>query len=316
MYRPRGLISSMVSSFDAQGGIDEAGLAANIAFQRTAGVKTIVILGGTGEPLSMTASEREQVVEASMAHAGSELDVISSALVGSPADIAADIAMAGRYGAKACMVVPPPFVRPSESDVYRYFTQLASASSIPLILFNVPSRVGFQMSAVLIERLVRDIDMLVGIKESSKDLSLFSDIRQRTPETFACLQGSDMLYLPSLAMGADGAILAAAAAFPEHLLHIERAMAQGDLAQARAWHYRLAPVLPLLYEASHPAALKQAIALRGYSVGATRPPLYGISASLAQQVAECTADLLRQLTFSDTAGSSLSASRATPGDQP
>ncbi len=295
MYKPSGLMTSMVTSFDSTDHLDENGIIQNIAFQRQAGVKTVVILGGTGEPMSMTQSERERTIEISVAEAGTSIDVVSSALVGSPEEIATDIALAARYGAKACMISPPPFVRPSEEDVYQYVTQLALSAEIPLIIFNVPTRVGFLMSAQLIERLVRDIDLLVGIKESSSDIALFSRIRQNTPDDFACLQGSDILFLPSLALGGDGAILAAAAAFPEHFLRIEAAMAAGNYEEARTWHYRLVPLLPLLYEASHPAPLKQAITLRGYKVGTTRAPLYGISHSLSQRVLECSKTLMQQL---------------------
>lgn len=295
MYSPNGVMTSMVTSFDAGGKLDEAGIVENIEFQRGAGIKSIVILGGTGEPLSMTRAERERVIETSVAAAGADIDVVSSALVGSPEEVAHDIAIAAKHGARACMIAPPPFVRPSEEDVYKYITDLASASAIPLIVFNVPSRVGFLMSAGLVERMVRDIDILVGIKESSKDISLFSEIRRRTPETFACLQGSDILFLPSLALGAQGAILAAPAAFPEPFLHIEREMATGNRNAAMHWHLLVSPLLDLLYRESHPAILKHVIELRGYKVGLTRSPLYGPSEKLIHQARDCAASLLQQL---------------------
>lgn len=291
MYMPKGVIASMVTSFDCKGGVDTVAMQANVAFHRKAGSRSVMVLGGTGEPVSMAAAERQAVLEASVAAAGGDIDVLSAALVGNPDDVARDIAMAARCGAKACMVTTPPFVRPSESDVYRFLTEIARRSALPLIIFNVPSRTGFLMSAALVERVARDIDLLVGIKESSRDIALFGEIRRRTEASFACLQGVDGFYLASLALGADGGILAAAAVFPEILNAMEHAFRQGDAQAARRWNDVLAPLLPLLYEASHPAPLKRALEARGLPVGKTRPPLYEISDDLGDRVVRQTCQL-------------------------
>jgi len=295
MYKPAGVMTSMVTSFDSDGKIDEDGLRDNVEFQRNSGVRTIVVLGGTGEPMSLTAGERERVMQISCEAAGTDLKVVASALVGNPDEVSHDVDVAYRHGAAACMITTPPFVRPSESDVYQFLTEIASRSKLPLIVFNVPSRAGFLMSPSLIERAAKDIDLLVGIKESSRDIVQFSEVRQRTPSDFACLQGVDSLYLASLALGGDGGILAAAAAFPEHCIAIDDAMSSGDLSSARKWHYRLMQVVPVLYEASHPAPLKLAIETRGLPAGRTRPPLYEIPADLADRVKFSTRELAEQL---------------------
>jgi 4-hydroxy-tetrahydrodipicolinate synthase len=189
------------------------------------------------------------------------------------------------------MITTPPFVRPSDSDVAEFITRTAARSSLPLIIFNAPTRTGFLMSTPLIARVAAEVDLLVAIKESSRDIVQFDDVRRRCRESFACLQGVDSLYLVSLVLGGVGGILAAAAAFPEYCLAIERALAAGDVASARAAHDRLMPLVKLLYEASHPAPLKVALAARGLSAGATRPPLYGISEDLQQRVASCVKSL-------------------------
>lgn len=295
MYKPNGVMTSMVTSFDAQGQVHEAGIRQNIEFQRKAGIETVVLLGGTGEPISMSAREREHVMEIGRSAAAKDMKVVSSALVGNPGEVVQDIEAAYRHGADACMITTPPFVRPSEQDVYRFLTEVALRSKLPLIVFNVPSRAGFLMTPSLVERAARDIDLLVGIKESSRDIVQFSEIRQRTPAEFACLQGVDSLYLASLALGGNGGILAAAAAFPEYCLGIDRAVRAGDLETARKWHYELMPAVHLLYEASHPAPLKRAIEARGLQVGATRPPLYGITDDLAKRMCASTVRLVDRL---------------------
>lgn len=295
MYRPSGVMTSMVTSFAKDGSLDANGIAKNIAFQRKAGVKTLVMLGGTGEPISMTPSERERVMEVSRESAGPDMKLVISALVGNPDEVAKDIAAAAKHGADGCMITTPPFVRPSDQDVQTFLSKTAARSKLPLIIFNVPSRAGFLMSPTLIEKCAGSIDLLVGIKESSRDIVQFSEVRRRTPDQFACLQGVDSLFLPSLALGGDGGILAAAAVFPEYCLGIANAMSAGDLAQARNWHYKLMSIVNLMYEASHPAPLKLAIETRGYPVGLTRPPLYGISDDLSGRIAACTNQMSAQI---------------------
>jgi len=295
MYRPTGVMTSMVTSFKTDGSVDAAGMARNIDFQRKAGVRTIVVLGGTGEPGALSAQEREHILEVSREAAGDDISVVASALVGDVDVIVADIDAAHRHGAVACMITNPLFVRPSEDDVHRFLSDVASRSKLPLIVFNSPGRTGFTMSSSLIERAVRDIDLLAGIKESSGDLVRFSEVRQRTRPEFACLQGNDALYLPSLALGGDGGILAAAAAFPEHCEGIDRAMRAGDLESARRWHYALMPAVDLLYRASHPAPLKVAIETRGLPAGPTRPPLYGIPEDLIESMRSTTRDVVDRI---------------------
>jgi len=293
MYRPQGVVSAMVTSVDAKGQVDETGIRKNIDFQVKAGIKSIVMLGGTGEPLSMTPEERKRTMEASIAAVAGRLKVVIGALVGNPTEVARDIENAAKAGADACMVTTTPFVRPHERDVRRLLTELAGNSPLPLIVFNVPSRSGFLMSSKLICDLARDVEKIVAVKESSRDIALFSDVRAGTDISFSMLQGSDALFLPSLALGGDGGILAAAAVFPELVLAIQTAATGGDLRTARARHFQLMELVHLLYEASHPGPLKLAIELRGVPVGKTRPPLYDLTKDHQTRINRCVEKLLQ-----------------------
>jgi 4-hydroxy-tetrahydrodipicolinate synthase len=297
MYRPKGVLTSMVTSFAPDGGIDEVGLRNNIEFQHSQGIGTVVVLGGTGEPVSLSVEERVRVMEVSIEAAERKLQVVVGALVGSPREVDRDIETAGRMGAQACMITTPPFVRPSERDVYQFFTKAAAKSKLPLIIFNVPSRAGFLMSPALVSRVAKDIDRIVAIKESTGDIVQFSEVRSSCPAEFSVLQGMDSLYLPSLALGGDGAILAAAAAFPELCLDIERGVVAGELARARKRHYQLMELVHVMYEASHPAPLKHAIEARGLPAGTTRPPLYDLTEDHLNRVQECVETL--KATLSD-----------------
>ncbi|MBI4183326.1 MAG: dihydrodipicolinate synthase family protein [Proteobacteria bacterium] len=295
MFRPKGVITSMVTSFTAEGGLDEAGLRANIRFQREAGVGAVCVLGGTGEPVAMTRAERQRVMAVAMEATEGRLDVVFGAMAGNPDDILADIRAAAGVGAAACMICSPPFVRPAAADVHRFIAETAARSPLPLIIFNVPSRTGFLMSAEFVIRVSREVEAVVGIKESSGDLAQFSRLRAECREGFSMLQGNDPLYLPSLALGGDGGILAAAAAFPELMLEIEAAAAAGAFARVLARQHQVVRLSQLMYQASHPAPLKRAIARRGLAVGRTRPPLYDPAPEHAAALDACVDDILASL---------------------
>lgn len=269
MYYPRGVLSSMVTCFHNDGSLDLAGIGENIEFQKKAGIKSVCVLGATGEAAAMTAEERHAVMEEAMRHADG-LKVTFGVLAGRPEEILEDIKLAKALGADACMVMAPPFVRPSPADVENLVKYYATAHQ-PLIIFNTPSRSAFSMSADLIERLSH-IEEVVGIKESSGDMALAQDIRVRCPHPYSLLTGGDNLYFLTRALGGDGGILASAAAIPEVCAALDDAIEVNDYEMARQCHYAIKLLDDVLYTASHPVPLKTAMKLRGLPAGICRPP--------------------------------------------
>ena len=292
MYYPKGVIASMGTCFDSSGALDLPGLGKNIEIQKKAGIKTICVLGGTGEAPSMSREERHAVMEDTMRHADG-LHIVFGALAGTPADVKADIAKAKELGADAVMVMATPFVRPSERDVERLIREYATVG-MPLIVFNTPSRSAFRMSAALVKRL-NNIDEVVGIKESSGDMVLFQDIRVDCPHPFALLTGGDDLYLPSLALGGDGGILACAAVIPEVFVKMDEAIAAGDYETARRCHYAEKLLNDVMYKASHPVPMKLALAYRGLPAGPCRPPFTDLEESHKKEVYEAMGQLKKDI---------------------
>lgn len=281
MYYPKGIISSMVTCFKNDGTIDLEGLKTSIHFQQKAGVKSICVLGGTGEAASLTPEERHWVMEETMRNRG-EMHIVFGTLAGKPSEVMDDIQKAKELGADACLVMATPFVRPSKQDVERLIRDYA-ALKMPLILFNTPSRSAFSMTSDLIQRL-SEIDGVVGIKESSGDMVLMQDIRIRCPHPFGLLTGGDNLYLPTLALGGDGGILATAAVIPEVCMALDRAITEQDFDKARQCHYAVKLLDDVMYKASHPVPLKLAMQYRGLPAGICRPPFSTIDKKHEEEV--------------------------------
>ena len=267
----------------------------NIEFQKKVGVKGICLLGGTGEPMSLSSAERKEIINFAVKAASNKaLDIIIGTLVGSPEEVANDIIEAKKVGAQACLVCPPPFVYSSEKDVERYFQELSSID-MPLIIFNTPSRSGFLMKPELIAKLALTLENVVGIKEASGNLLGVAELIKSCPKSFSILQGEDSLYFLTLALGGNGGILAAAAVIPEVFIKIQEFLEQGDIEKARKLQNKIIPFVNLMYEASHPAPLKIAMEIRGLPAGPTRPPFYGLSQDHYDRVKKTIKLLLKDL---------------------
>lgn len=292
MYYPKGIISSMVTCFKNDGAVDYDGLKTSIEFQKKAGVKNICVLGGTGEAASLTSVERHMVMEETMKNAEG-MHVVFGTLAGRPSDVMDDIQKAKELGADACLVMAPPFVRPSERDVERLINEYATLK-MPLILFNTPSRSAFSMSSDLIQRLSKTQEV-VGIKESSGDMVFMQDIRIKCPHPFGLLTGGDNLYFPTLALGGDGGILATAAVIPEVCMALDKAIADQDYDKARQCHFAVKLLDDVLYKASHPVPLKLAMQYRGLPAGICRPPFSTIDSKHEEEVCKVMREIKSRL---------------------
>ena len=292
MFYPKGIISSLVTCFEKDGKLNLLGLAENLRFQKKAGIKTVCVLGGTGEAVSLTEKERHIIMKETI-RSCEGMQVVFGALVGRPQEVMADIQQAKELGAAACLVMAPPFVRPSESDVGRLMEDYASLG-MPLILFNTPSRSGFSMSAELISRLAK-LEVIVGIKESSGDMILLQNVRIDCPPPFGLLTGGDNLYLPTMVLGGDGGILASAAVIPEVCLALDAAIAAGEIQNARKLHYAVKLLDDVLYKASHPVPLKIAMRHRKLPAGGCRTPFGAIDRDHEQLVLEAMKMIKNQI---------------------
>lgn len=280
----QGVVSALVTPFDQDGAVDTTALAANLRHQMAAGVSRFGPLGGTGEPISMTAAERFRVVDTVMAEIGGRAQIIVGCLLPSQAEIIELGRHARRAGADAIMVIPPYFVGAQPHNVARHFADIAAAVDLPMILFNGPTRCGTALSADFVVELARTIPHLVAIKEATGDLHVASRIVREAPSHFAVLQGYDELILPTLAIGGVGSFVSLACLIPAALARLQAAFDAGDLATARRLQLDILPVAAAIYAESNPGPLKYAMNLCGLAGGITRKPLYPIKDETADRI--------------------------------
>jgi 4-hydroxy-tetrahydrodipicolinate synthase len=239
--------------------IDETALRRVLDYLLDSEIDGLVPCGTTGESATLTHDEHRRVVELTIQHAAGRASVIAGAGSNSTAEAIELVEHAEGAGADAALVICPYYNRPTQAGLIEHFTRVAESTSLPLIMYNVPSRTGVNMAAATTVRLAQ-VPNIVGVKEASGDLDQIGDIIRLAPPDFAVLSG-------------DGGILADAHVLPNEWRRMVNLIAAGNIAEAREIHYRLIPITNALFMESNPAPAKAALDIMGICSPEMRLPL-------------------------------------------
>jgi len=246
------------------------------------GVSGIVPCGTTGESPTLSHEEHKRVLELSIEFIAGRVPVIAGTGSNST-DEAIDLTKhAEAVGADAALLVCPYYNRPSQAGLIAHFRKVAAATSLPLILYNIPKRTGVDMETATVIELSR-VDNIVGMKEASGDINKAAEIMNGTQE-FSVLTGEDILCFSMCCLGGKGGILAAAHVLPGEWVRMVSLIAEGQVAEARKIHYRLMPLVKALFSETNPVPVKAAMELMGIPVGPPRLPLLPASEACRQRV--------------------------------
>ena len=274
MEKLHGVITSMLTPFTQGGALDEETLAGELEHQLRCGVDGLCILGGTGESLSLTAEERLRVVETAVGVVAGRAPVIVGCFAPQEAELIAFARAAHDRGASAMMLTPPPFYKVTAFHFQRLLERISAACDIPLVLYNAPRRAGVRLTSDEVCGLVRDVPAVVGVKDATGDVPDLARLAHGLDPRCGLLQGLDDVFLPSLAAGASGGILALASVLPERFVAMYRGWKSGDVQNALALQMSVLPLMQVVNSEPMPVLVKEAMAAVGRPMGPTRPPLY------------------------------------------
>jgi len=269
--RLTGVFAPNVTPFSAQS-VDEAALRRVLDYFIEAGIDGLVPCGTTGESATLSHDEHRRVIEFTVAHAAGRVPVIAGAGSNSTAESIELIEHAESVGADAVLVICPYYNRPTQAGLCAHFTKLAESTSLPVIMYNIPSRTGVNMEASTTVELSK-VPNIVGVKEASGSLTQISEIISRSDPGFAVLSGDGALTLPICALGGVGGILADAHILPAEWRRMVSLVAEGRMAEAREVHYRLLPLAQALFAETNPAPVKAAMEMMGICSADVRLPL-------------------------------------------
>jgi 4-hydroxy-tetrahydrodipicolinate synthase len=230
------------------------------------------VIGGSGEYVSLTPSERQRAIDVAIDQAADRVPVIVGALAPGTREVQDTARYAAKAGASAVLVLPAYYIKPSAAGIYEHFVRVADVAPIPIVAYNNAGRTGITLDVGILESLT-SIPSVVALKECERDLALIAAKISAVGKRIAIMSGDDDLGFPTFLLGSPGGIFTTANLVPALHRKLFEAAAKGDLKRARSLHYALLPLIEALYTANHPGPLKEAMAFIGHPVGRARAPL-------------------------------------------
>ena len=272
----RGAMTALVTPFDREGKVHEEHLKRLIEFQIAGGVDAIVPCGTTGEASTLEYDEHFRVCELTVKFVNKRAKVIIGGGSNNTRRAIELTRFSKEIGADAVLSVGPYYNKPTQEGHYRHFKAIAESTDIPIIIYNIPGRTGTNLLPETLARLA-EIKNIVGVKEASGSLKQMSDVIQLCRPDFDVLSGDDIFTLALLAIGGKGVISVISNVVPADMAEMVDVFAAGDLEKARALHYRMAPLIDVLFIETNPIPVKAALAMMGKIEYELRLPLCRMS---------------------------------------
>jgi len=272
----RGTFTALVTPF-RNGEIDVAAFEKLIENQIAAGISGIVAVGTTGETPTLSHEERQELIRVSIVTAKKRCLVLAGTGSNATQHAVADTKMAEKLGADGALLVAPYYNKPSQEGLFHHFKAIAAATSLPIVLYNIPGRCGVDIAPDTVTRLAQECGNIVSIKEASGSVERISELRARLPDSFTILSGDDSLTLPFMSVGAVGVVSVASNLFPGEVCALVRAYECGDANLAFNLHRKMFLLFKDLFIEPNPVPVKTALGWRGAMSGEVRLPLCEMS---------------------------------------
>jgi 4-hydroxy-tetrahydrodipicolinate synthase len=257
-----GVGTALVTPFTSSGALDEDGVRRLARRQIEAGVHFLVPVGTTGESPTLSPQERRRVVELVVEEARGKLPVLAGAGGYDTREVAEAAKTMREAGADGLLSVTPYYNKPTPDGLVRHYEEIARATPLPVVVYNVPGRTGCNVEPKTLARLAA-IPNVAGVKEASGNMAQICEAVQSVPSSFLVLSGDDALTLPAMAVGARGIISVASNECPAPMARMVEAAERNDFAAARDLHARLLPLMLANFAESNPIPVKAAMAQMG-----------------------------------------------------
>jgi 4-hydroxy-tetrahydrodipicolinate synthase len=272
MKNPGRLITAMVTPFKEDGAVDYEQAKKLALALLNSGSDGLVVVGTTGESPTLLRDEELRLFTEIKSVVGDKGSVIAGTGSNSTREAIEATKAAEKIGVDACLLVVPYYNKPTQDGLYRHFKSIAESTSLPCILYNVPSRTITSLSSDTVIKLSK-IENIIGIKEASGNLNEISRIIENTGDDFLVWSGNDNDTLPMLALGGYGVISVASNIVGRQIHEMIDCFINGDTTSAAKMHRQLIPLIDVLFKVANPIPIKYAMNQIGFRVGSTRPPL-------------------------------------------
>jgi 4-hydroxy-tetrahydrodipicolinate synthase len=282
----RGVIPAMATPFTADQSFDEVRCVELIDWYLECGVHGISVAGSQGEFFSLDESEHIRLIEIAVERVNGRVPVYAGTGRITTRETIRLTKAAQSVGADLALVITPFFVQPNQNELVDHYVAVAKETTLPVMLYNNPPRTSTNVLPATLRRCMADAPNIVGIKDSSGDVTQSVEYKLATDRKALLFSGRDTIALSLFMHGADGTISPAANVFPTLVLKLFDAFASGDLAKATTISDILAPLREAWAWGSFPVVIKEAMALVGQSAGETRRPIRPLSAERKSDLAK------------------------------
>lgn len=269
----KGMGVALITPFKTDKSVDYDALARLLEYQIKNGVDYLVVLGTTAETATLTPQEKKELREFIAERVNGRVPLVIGIGGNNTMSVIEEIKTTDLSRFSAILSVVPYYNKPSQEGIYQHYSAIASASPLPVILYNVPGRTGVNMTAETTLRLAREHGNIIGVKEASGNISQMDEIIKNKKADFMVISGDDGITFPLLTLGAVGVISVIGNAFPREFSRMVRLALNGDFANALLIHHRFTELFSLLFVDGNPAGVKCLLHEMGYIENELRLPL-------------------------------------------
>ena len=287
----KGLGIALVTPFKQDGSVDYEALLRLVDYQLDNGADFFCILATTGETPTLTADEKARIKQLVVDKVQARVPILMGCGGNNTAAVVEELKNGDFKGIDGILSVCPYYNKPSQEGLYQHFEAIAAATSLPVVLYNVPGRTGVNLKAETTVRLARDCENIVAIKEASGNLEQVDEIIKNKPNDFDVISGDDSLTFPMVSCGAVGVISVIGNALPKEFSKMIRLQMRGEYDPARKIHHRFTDLFSLLFVDGNPAGVKAMLHEMGFIENVLRLPLVPTRISTLQRMSE----LMREL---------------------
>jgi 4-hydroxy-tetrahydrodipicolinate synthase len=269
----KGLGVALVTPFKADGSVDYDTLRRLLDYQLSNGVDFLCVLGTTAETPCLSAEEKLKVKNIVVEKVQGRVPILLGCGGNNTAAVVESLKNDDFTGVDGILSVCPYYNKPSQEGLYQHFKAIANATELPVVLYNVPGRVGVNMTAETTLRLANDCSNIVAIKEASGNFAQIDDIIKNKPSHFDVISGDDGITFPLITLGAVGVISVIGNALPKEFSRMVRLALNGDYKNALEIHHKFTELFGLLFVDGNPAGVKAMLNIMGLIENQLRLPL-------------------------------------------
>ena len=267
-----GMATAIVTPMRNDGSVDFEAMGRFIDFQIENGINALVVMGTTGENATLEPEEQKEIIAFTVKRTAGRVPVIAGTGTNNTAHVLENTKNACEVGVDGILVVTPYYNKATQAGLIKHFTMIADASTVPVILYNVPGRTGCALTPKTIAALAEHPN-IVGLKEATGNMAQMVEIMHLCGDKIDVYSGEDALTVPMMAMGGSGTISVLSNVMPAETVAMTDACKAGDFKTAAAMQCRFLPLINALFSQVNPIPVKAAVAALGFGDDALRMPL-------------------------------------------